>query len=189
MTEKYSFEEFKLIYESTEKVTDRRLTNNKQNYAIGVAILGTIGIIWKWSIDNETYFFCGILLVLLLSFLAILFCTLWIGQIKDFKKLNAAKFDVVNEMTNSLYFECSDVNVELKSYKPFVKEWEKLTKINALQEEGQSNLIALKSSNTEFFIPAAFRIIFIVTLLISVLTIVINPAQTWQGLEYLLHLR
>lgn len=189
MTEKYSFEEFKLVYESTEKVTDRRLTNNKQNYTIGVAILVSIGIIWKWSVENEKYFFCGLLLVLLLSGLAILFCFLWIGQIKDFKKLNAAKFDVINEMTEKLYFDCSDTQIDLKSYKPFSKEWEKLTRINALQEVHRGNLIALKSSNTEFFIPMAFRIIFIVIMFASITTIIINPNEAWQGLQYLMHLK
>lgn len=87
MPEKYSFEELKLIYESTEKVTDRRLTNNKQNYTISVAVLISIAIIWKWSIENETYYFCGVLLVLILAGLAVFFSFLWIGQIKDFKTL------------------------------------------------------------------------------------------------------
>lgn len=189
MTEKYSFEEFKLMYESTEKVTDRRLSNNKLNYTIGVAILVSIGIIWKWSVENEKYFFCGLLLVFLLAGLAALFCSLWIGQIKDFKKLNAAKFDVINEMSNRLYFDCSDTQVDLKSYMPFTKEWEKLLKINALQENHKSNLVVLKSSNTEFFIPIAFRFIFIVVTLASLVTIIINPNQTWQGIQFLLHLK
>jgi len=189
MTEKYSFEEFKLMYESTEKVTDRRLTNNKLNYTIGVAILFSIGVTWKWSVENEKYFFCGLLLVFLLSGLAVLFCSLWVGQIKDFKKLNAAKFDVINEMADKLHFDCSDTQIDLKSFKPFAKEWEKLIKINALQENSKSNLIALKSSNTEFFIPIAFRLIFIVAMISSLITIIINPNQTWQGIQYLLHLK
>jgi len=189
MVEKYPFEEFKLMYESTEKVTDRRLTNNKLNYTIGVAILVSIGAIWKWAIDNEKYFFCGLLMIFLLSGLAILFCSLWIEQIKDFKKLNTAKFEVINEMTEKLYFKCTDEKIILNSYKPFVKEWEKLTKINALQETGRSNIIALKSSNTEFFIPIAFRIVFITIVLASILSIVINPRQTLVGIEYILHIK
>ena len=52
MKEHYSFEEFKLIYESAEKVTDRRLTNNKLNYTICVATVVALGIIWKWSFEN-----------------------------------------------------------------------------------------------------------------------------------------
>jgi len=67
MTEKYSFEEFKIIYESTEKVTDRRLTNNKLNYTIGVAILVSVGVIWKWSVQNEKYFFLRALTCLSIS--------------------------------------------------------------------------------------------------------------------------
>jgi len=189
MMEKYSFEEFKLMYESTEKVTDRRLTNNKLNYTIGVAILFSIGVIWKWAIDNEKYFFCGLLMIFLLSCLAILFCSLWIEQIKDFKKLNTAKFEVINAMAERLYFKCTDEKIILNSYKPFAKEWEKLMTINALQEASKSNIIALKSSNTEFFIPIAFRIIFIVIILSSILSIIIKPNQTLLGIEYLLHIK
>ena len=36
---KLSFEEFQLFYESTEKVTDRRLNANRWNYSICIAIL------------------------------------------------------------------------------------------------------------------------------------------------------
>lgn len=42
MSEKYSFEEFKLIYESAEKVTDRRLQTNRWNYVICIAISSAI---------------------------------------------------------------------------------------------------------------------------------------------------
>jgi len=92
-------------------------------------------------------------------------------------------------MAENLYFTCSDSEVNLKSYKPFAKEWEKLSKINALQEVHKGNLIALKSSNTEFFIPIAFRIIFMIIMLASLATIIINPNQTWQGIQFLLHLK
>lgn len=189
MQKKYSFEEFKLMYESTEKVTDRRLNNNKSNYTICVAILVSLSVIWKWSIDNPKYFFCGLLLAFVLAILAVLFCSLWIGQIKDFKKLNAAKFEVINEMAEELYFDCPNVEVDLKSYKPFVREWEKLSKKDALQEANKSSFIALKSSNTEFFIPKAFRIVFIITVLTSLTTIIINPQATWEGMQSLLHLK
>ena len=187
MIEKYSFDEYKMMYESAEKVTDRRLTNNKMNYTMSVAILVSVGLIWNWSTENEKYFFCGLLLVFLLTGLAVLFCSLWIGQVKDFKKLNSAKFDIINKMAEKLHFDCSDLLIEIKSYKPFAKEWEKLIEIDALQEKHKSNLVALKSSNIEFFIPKAFRIIYIIIMSLSLVTIIINPTQTWQGIQYFLH--
>ncbi len=183
--EKYSFEEYKLIYDSTEKVTDRRLSNNKINYSISIAVLGAIALIWKWTLDNNDYFFCGIILVLILSGLATMFCSLWIGQITDFKKLNQAKFEVINKMASKLKFEN---NTDVVSYEPFDKEWKILSKINALQEKAKNNIIALKSTNTEFFIPKAFRIIFSIMLIISILTIALNLGDTWEGLKLLIKL-
>ena len=55
---KYSFEEFQLYYESTEKVTDRRQNGNKLNYSICVAVLLAIAYIWNWSIDHPKHYLC-----------------------------------------------------------------------------------------------------------------------------------
>ena len=50
------------------------------------------------------------------------------------------------------------------SFCPFDKEWKKLTELHALQEVGRSNLVALKSSNIEYFIPKAFAALFVAIL-------------------------
>ena len=189
MKEKHSFEEFKLVYESTEKVTDRRLNNNKLNYTICIATIAALGVIWKWSIENGNYFFSGLLLVIILAILAIFFCSLWIGQIQDFKKLNSAKFEVMNEMAENLFFTHSENDINVVSFKPFEKEWQKLSTMNALQKENKSHLTALKSSNTEFFIPKAFRLIFTTILIVSIITIAINPSQALEGIKFLIHIK
>lgn len=183
--EKYSFEEYKLVFQSAEKVTDRRLTNNKTNYSISIGILAAVAIVWKWTIDNPDYFFCGIILVLILTAFATVFCSLWVGQISDFKKLNQAKFDVINKMATKLQFENSP---EIISYEPFDKEWKKLEEIKALQDKTKNNIIALKSTNTEFFIPKGFRVIFAIIFFISLLTILLNLGDTWDGIKLLLKL-
>ena len=185
--EKYSFEEYKLMYLSTEKVTDRRLTNNKTNYSINIAVLAAIAVIWKWTISNPDYFFCGIILVFILAMFAIFYCSLWVGQITDFKKLNQAKFEVINEMASNLKFDSNnDKDVDIKSYEPFEKEWTKLNSINALQASSSNNLIALKSTNSEYFLPKALRVIFILVASISVLTLILNFEDTWNGIKLLL---
>jgi len=179
---KYSFDEYKLVYDSAEKVTDRRLSNNKSNYSISIAILVAIAFVWKWTTDNNEYFFCGTILVLILAGFATVFCSLWIGQITDFKKLNRAKFDVINNMASKLYFE----NSVVVSYEPFDKEWKKLIEIDALQAKPKNNIIALKSTNAEYFIPKAFRILFLIIFIISILTILLNLGDTWNGIKLLL---
>lgn len=189
MIEKYPFEEFKLMYESTEKVTERRLTNNKQNYTISVAILVGIAIVWKWGTENTQYFFGAILLVFVISIFATFFCSFWIEQIKDFKKLNDAKFFVINQMAKNLYFESKDAGVLVVSYNPFKKEWDKLKQTEALINNKTVHLVALKSSWSEFFIPRAFRVIFLSAAVVSTFVSVVNISNTWLSIQNLLHIK
>jgi len=70
-----SFDEFKLYYESTERVTDRRLSANTWNYSICIAIVVAIAGIVKWSAGNSM-FYVGLTAVLVLCIMAILFCSL-----------------------------------------------------------------------------------------------------------------
>lgn len=171
---KCSFEEFKLYYESTEKVTDRRITNNNLSYSICIAVLLATGYIWNWSISNSTYTDIGLTLVCTLSVIAILYTRLWLAQIKDFKRLNAAKFDVLNEMAPNLAFNDQKSEVDIISYEPFRKEWEKIKGLNGLQKRRRFNIVALSSSNQEYFVPQAFTVIFALPLVSSIITILFH---------------
>jgi hypothetical protein len=157
---KYSYDEFKLMYESTEKVTDRRLQTNRWNYTICTAILIAIAGIVKYSVSNIPFFYIGLSFTVVLCGMAVLFCRLWIGQIRDFKSLNHAKFQVLNQMAPNLEYDLEHPDI-LTPYCPFEKEWHKLKEIEALQEQGKTNFIALKSTNIEYFIPKAFIALFL----------------------------
>lgn len=170
---RHSFDEFKLYYESTEKVTDRRLDTNRWNYSICIAILVAIATITNWSLTNTRLLWVGLAADVLLSLMAILFCGLWIGQIRDFKNLNNAKFTVLNEMAPSVDFDAANPGA-ITSFCPFDKEWKKLSELSALQEVGRSNLIALKSSNIEYFIPKAFGALFFAILLALIVVVLDN---------------
>src|SRR6185295_5641237 len=119
---KLSFEEFKLYYESTEKVTERRLSANTWNYSICIGIILAIAGIVKWSSGTQPFFYIGLIAVFLLSTMAILFCSLWLGQIQDFKYLNNAKFKVLNDMAPRIEFDLERPN-QMTSFCPFEKEW------------------------------------------------------------------
>ncbi len=170
----HSFEEFKLYYESTEKVTDRRIETNRWNYSICIAILVAIATISNWSLLNFKLFWVGISADVLLCIMATLFCVLWIAQIRDFKFLNNAKFDVLNEMAPRIAFDSSNPGA-VTSFCPFDKEWKRLSELNALHEMGKTNLIALKSSNIEYFIPKAFFVLF-AAIFVCILVV---AAQRW----------
>lgn len=165
MADKYSFEEFKLLYESTEKVTDRRLQTNRWNYTICIAVLMAIAAITKFSVENMTFFYLGLVAVLVLSVMAILFCCLWIGQISDFKSLNHAKFEILNQMASGVEFT-PEIPGVLTPFCCFEKEWKKLEEMKSLQEAGKTDIVALKSSNIEYYIPKAFVALFVVAAII-----------------------
>ncbi|PML25634.1 MULTISPECIES: RipA family octameric membrane protein [Vibrio] len=170
-----AFDEFKLFYDSTEKVTDRRNAANRWNYSICIAILGAIAAVISWSLGKPPFLVTGIIIVVLLAGMAALYCTLWVGQIRDLKELNNAKFTVLNEMASFVSF--GDGNSEkLVSYRPFEKEWDELIKAKVAQEVKNINIIALKSSNIEYLIPKAFRVLF-------VLIIFVVPLEGWRNYE------
>ncbi len=159
-----AFDEFKLFYESAEKVTDRRLETNRWNYSICVAILLAAAAIGNWSLKDGTFFLFGGIAICVLSAMAILFCALWIAQIRDFKKLNNAKFGLLNEMAPRLEFDPEHPG-KFESFLPLEKEWKRLGELNATEELSSVKIVALKSSNIEYFIPRAFQFLFIAVLM------------------------
>lgn len=186
---KYSFEEFQLYYESTEKVTDRRQNGNKLNYSICVAVLLAIAYIWNWSIDHPKYAYPSFTLIAILSLLAALFSRFWIGQIKDFKHLNAAKFYVLNDIiAPNIVFDYKDVKYNIVSSNPFQKEWDNLNMIGALQARPRYDIRALESSNIEYFVPQAFVVFFCLFFLTAILPIVLHLNLFLIGWKNLLRL-
>jgi hypothetical protein len=183
-----SFDEFKLIYESAEKVTDRRLAKNSQNYSISVGVVLALAVIVNWSISNSQYKYAGFTLVFALSIMASVYANLWLKQILDFKSLNSAKFEVLNEMAPLLKFNLEvDEDKKIISYEPFKREWEILQSLNALQPSGSQGFKALKSTNEELFVPNAFFAIFVSTASVSIITILLSINKfidSWKSLLF-----
>jgi hypothetical protein len=107
--------------------------------------------------------------------MAALYSTLWIGQIRDLKELNNAKFTVINEMASHISFGDGS-NKDIISYKPFEREWEALKAAQIAEEVKSINIVALKSSNIEYLIPKAFRVLFI-------LIVVAVPLEAWRNYD------
>jgi hypothetical protein len=83
-----------------------------------------------------------------------------------FKYLNQAKFEVLNEMARNMVFGDKEPDLTLVSCNPFEKEWNKLKQLNAVKQWWLYNIVALRSSDLEFFVPNAFRLIFLIVLII-----------------------
>ena len=163
----YSFDEYELYYESTERVTDRRLATNAWNYGICTAIIVAVAVLANWSVSKPEFGLMTAGAIVTLAGMGMLLCTLWIGQIRDFKALNNAKYDVLNAMAPLVRFAPKDDRV---SATPFAKEWEILKAKDATREIESMKIFALRSSNTEFLVPTAFRWLFGLTVLAAVAT-------------------
>ncbi len=158
--DKLSFDEFKLFYETTEKVTDRRIEANRWNYSICAAIIAAVGVIINWGLVNSYFFFISAIVVVLLSGMAALYCTLWIGQIRDLKELNNAKFKVLNAMAPLVSFGEAEKDKRI-SYCPFEREWIMLEQAKVAKPARGLNLVALSSTRLEIYIPNAIRVLFL----------------------------
>jgi hypothetical protein len=170
---KFSFDEYKLYYGSTEKVTDRRLATNTWNYGRCIAIMVAVAALASWASSRPDFRLVMLLAILVLAGMGALLCALWIGQIRDFKELNSAKFEVLNAMAPSIRFGADD---SLVSATPFIREWDILKAKQATQEMVAMNIIALRSSNAEILVPAAFRWLFLLMLASATIVIAVNWA-------------
>ena len=125
------FEEYKMYYELTELVTDRRLSLNRTNTSLCLLIAAGIGVILGWSFEKKEILPLSLIVAAVISVLATLFCRWWLNQLISYKDLNTAKFQVLSEMAPKVIF--TGAPAEAKSFLPFDKEWQRLTEINALQ--------------------------------------------------------
>ncbi len=163
-----------MYFDTTEKVIDRRLSLNSWNYGICLATLGAAGLLANWAVTTG-----GLRLVILagiavLAGMGCLLCVFWVGQLRDLKLLNNAKFSVLAQMAPQIKFNGGE-----KSYEPFAREWEILTHQGAITKKGRLRIPVLKSSGAEFLLPRVFMTIFgLIVLLIATLCIVNGSALT-----------
>jgi hypothetical protein len=164
-TQRFSFDEYKMYYESTEKVTDRRLAMNSLNYGICTATIAAVAGLTAWAWPRPEFRLFAAAADSSLAVMGAIFCTLWIGQIRDFKSLNNAKFEVLNAIAPRVRFGKEDD--ERVSATPFIKEWEILQRREETRALETPQIVALRSSSIEYLVPKAFRIIFIACVAVS----------------------
>jgi hypothetical protein len=168
-----AFEEFQLFYESTERVTERRHSANRQNYSICAATVIAVAAALNWGFGTPRFLGVALVATFLLSGMAFLFCWLWIGQIRDFKKLNAAKFVVLNKMAPRISFGAGHEDDRV-SFEPFKKEWEELKAHDGLATDRRTTMQALRSTNVEYWIPIGFVMLFGTTAILAVTLFLAN---------------
>ena len=89
--------------EMANAVSQRRDTMNNLFVTLNIAVIAAIS--WMW--DIKTAFLCAAGLVI---------CVVWLLYINNFKRLNSAKFKIINELEQKM------------GVSPFKDEWDVLQK-------------------------------------------------------------
>lgn len=136
MEKKESKEELLLVQwqtcvEMANSISQRRDTMNNIFITLNLAIMAAVSTVW--DIKSILILVAGIVV-----------CVLWILFIRNYKQLNAVKFEVINKMEKSL------------PYQAFNKEWEKLKR----------NKKYMDGTKLEKFLPIMFIILYVVTAII-----------------------
>jgi hypothetical protein len=165
----YSFDEYKMYFETTVTVTEQRNALNRWNYSVCTAIIVGSGLFLAWASDKPRFFFVVMVSLAVLSASGALFAMYWMRQIKDLKLLNGVKFKVLNEMAPAVKFDDQTISNE-----PFAKEWVLFTDTDGVRPiKGLGGKLALSSSGAELFVPRAFAALFTIVALGALISLVL----------------
>jgi hypothetical protein len=105
-------EQYKLYVEMTDQVSTRRAHTNRFYVSLLSGLLALLSIV----MSKGGFARIPGMVILGIGILGILMCILWFFTIRDYRRLNSAKFEVVNQMERHLPFQ------------PYDREWEILGK-------------------------------------------------------------
>jgi hypothetical protein len=160
----YSFEEFRMMYESTECVSDRKINFMRNNSQLCVAIIAGQGVAAGWAYNKPIEWVMAIT-VLVIGILGLFFCRYWTAQLETFLSLNAAKFTVLEEMADHVVFPDYQ-NPGIRSKNPFFREYEIMEQRKKLIEK-ETGQLAPKSSEAEKIVPQCFVVFFGLSIVLS----------------------
>lgn len=109
INEEFLLEQYKLCVQMADKISSRREKANKFYLTVLSSLLALLSIVQANfnGLSNEIF--------LLFSLLGLALCFIWYFNIQTYKKLNSAKFKVINDMENQLPYAC--FNEEYKHLK------------------------------------------------------------------------
>lgn len=172
---RYTFQEFKLMHESTEKVIDRRIALNRTNYSISVGMIISVYLLLQWGVTKPDFILLSLALIVIICLFALWFCQAWIVQIKDSKTLNGAKFQVLAEMA-LLEFSDTPDGQPVTSFGSLNREWEILhEKRDALKHSRFLGMVKiLKGGSYDYLLPRGIQAFFLAVLIVIAMLGVAN---------------
>lgn len=138
-------EQWKFYGQSTQRVSDRRLKNNRFYVRLLIALLGAASIGGKLGYLSRV----GIFSIGVIGFF---FCIFWLFHILSYQQLNSGKYRVLSELADDL------------PYRPFQMEWDRLKK-------GESPSTYIKHTSVEAWWPRFLAPIYLTMTLWGLLSI------------------
>lgn len=153
----YSFEEFRMMYESTECVSDRKIAFMRNNSQLCIAIIAGQGIAASWTFDNTEMKWAIAITIMVIGVLGAYFCRYWVTQLDNLTSLNSAKFQVLEEMADHVVFPDYKLRT-IRSKNPFVREYEIMqAKKKVIEDKGRKVPVASEAERT---VPQCFLAFF-----------------------------
>jgi hypothetical protein len=168
----YSFEEFRMMYDSTERISERKIAFNRNNASLCLLVIAGQGAAASWLYKEKSLAIFGSLALITISILAMIFCLYWNGQLKAFKELNSAKFQVLEEMADRVAFPDYRER-SIVSMNPFMREYQILAEKKELAE-GAKGLLFQRSNFAETIVPKSFIAFYFLVILWSTIWLIIN---------------
>jgi hypothetical protein len=92
--EDHLFEQYKLMVDTSQKLSDRRLSTNSYLFTINSSLLTVFGALAAFLPDRRP--------LAIIPLAGLLLSISWMFLLKSFKLLNAAKFDVIHDLEQRL---------------------------------------------------------------------------------------
>lgn len=129
--ESTAVEQWKFYADTTQRVSDRRLKNNRFYLCLLLGLLGFAGAGSKLGLVGRVEL--GVI-----GIIGALLCVLWVFHILSYKQLNDSKYSTLNEIIKTLLFS------------PFESEWQKL-------KQGDERSVYIEHTSVEVWWPRVFR--------------------------------
>lgn len=168
----YSFEEFRMMYDSTELISERKIAFNRNNASLCLLVIAGQGAAASWLYKEKGLALLGPVALITISILAIIFCLYWNGQLWAFKELNSAKFQVLEEMADRVAFPDYRER-SIVSMNPFMREYQILTE-NKKLVAGAKGLLLQRSNFAETIVPKSFIAFFAAVTFLSIIWLLMN---------------
>ena len=134
------FDQYKICIEMADKISQRRVDNNKFFLAINSSLITITGVVFSLTEENWSVMYFTILIALI----GFILSYTWYRLIKSYRQLNTAKFKVIGELEKAL------------PKSPFFEmEWKMLG-------EGKDKKLYTPFSGLEQNVPILFGIVYII---------------------------